>query len=308
MNIGLVDIDSHNFPNLSLMKLSAWHKSKGDSVFLLKPADILNGQNLFLPYDEVFGACVFDWNRSIADNLSVVGVKVGGTGAGTAMLLPDEVEHTCPDYSLYGIEDVAYGFLTRGCPRACPFCIVANKEGRASRKVADLDEFWHGEKEIKLLDPNLLACPDHMSLLQQLEQSKAWIDFTQGIDARLLNDENTQLLNKLKIKTIHFAWDNPKDEGVKEALLRFAKTSSLDIRHRRVYVLANYWSTHEQDLERIEWLRANDYDPYLMVYDKANAPLITRRLQRYVNNKFIFRSCEHFADYRILDSQENTLL
>lgn len=99
------------------------------------------------------------------------------------------MEHIYPDYSLYPslTKDTAYGFLTRGCPRGCHFCIVSGKEGRASRKVADLSEWWRGQKNIKLLDPNLLACREHMDLLGQLADSEAWVDFTQGLDCRWRN-------------------------------------------------------------------------------------------------------------------------
>ena len=78
MRVGLVDVDSHNFPNLVLMKLSAWHKLQGHEVELLRPADILNGSNLFYGYDQLIGACVFDWNRPVADALEQRGVRMGG--------------------------------------------------------------------------------------------------------------------------------------------------------------------------------------------------------------------------------------
>lgn len=298
MNVALVDIDSHNFPNLVLMKLSAWHKSKGDNVSLVSPDEILNGMNLFTPYDKIYGACVFDWNKGIAEKLERIGVEVGGSGTGKADTLPHEIEHIMPDYSLYGITDTAYGFLSRGCPRGCPFCIVAGKEGKRSRKVADLSEWWAGQKNIKLLDPNLLACADAKDLLKQLVASGAWVDVTQGMDARLLNAENIELINSLKVKMLHFAWDNPKDKLCQEALARFAKLNKLDLRRRRVYVLTNYWSTLEEDLYRVYWLRDNGYDPYVMVYDKDNAPKKIRQLQRWVNNKFIFRSCDRFEEYQ----------
>lgn len=297
MNIGLIDVDSHNFPNLVLMKLSAWHKTKGDNVFLLKPDDVLKGGNLFCEYDKMIGACVFTENKDIADKLEDCGVHIAGTGTGKSETLPDEIEHIMPDYSLYGITDTAYGFMSRGCPRGCPFCIVAGKEGKQSRKAADLSEFWNGQKEIKLLDPNLLACEQSIDLLRQLQESGAWVDFTQGLDVRLMTDEVQEIICNLKIKMIHFAWDSPKDKKTKDMLARFRKNISLDFRRLRVYVLTNFWSSHEEDLSRVYWLRANGYDPYIMVYDKKNAPKQTRRLQRWVNNKFIFRSCERFEDY-----------
>lgn len=302
MEIALVDIDSHNFPNLVLMKLSAWHKVKGDNVSLISPDDVIQQSLFSLPYDKAYGACVFDWNKVKAMELEHLGVKVAGSGTGKPDTLPDEIEHIYPDYSLYGITDTAYGFLTRGCPRQCPFCIVAGKEGAKSRKVADLSEWWQGQKNIKLLDPNLLACNEAMPLLGQLKESGAWVDFTQGLDARLLTDSIINTLAQIKIKTLHFAWDNPRDDKCKEALKQFAAkaiTHKTDYVKYKVYVLTNYWSTIEQDLYRVYWLKENGFDPYIMIYNKDKAPKKIRHLQRWVNNKIIFRSCDKFEDYLV---------
>lgn len=298
MRIGLIDVDRTRFPNLVLMKISAWHKRQGDTTCLLGPDDVLLGSNLFGDYDKIYAACVFTANAGIARRLEAIGAEVGGTGTDRAHILPPEIEHMYPDYALYGDTKTAYGFLTRGCPRACPFCVVAGKEGRESRKVADLSEFWSGEKTIKLLDPNLLAAREHKDLLRQLAESGAWVDFTQGLDARLLTEENIDLLNACKIKMLHFAWDNPREEIIPKMLRMFTeKTLMRCERKRRVYVLTNYWSTHAEDLRRVYWLREHGYDPYIMIYDKPNAPRETRRLQRWVNNKYIFRSCERFEEY-----------
>ena len=212
--------------------------------------------------------------------------------------LPDAVEHSYPDYSLYPqFPDTAYGFLSRGCPRNCGFCIVSGKEGRRSVQVADLSEFWDGQKEIKLMDANLLACPEHEKLIQQLAKSRAWVDFSQGLDVRLVNPDNVSLLNKVRTKAVHFAWDNP-DEDLTGYFRRFLELTNIkNNRRRRVYVLTNYGSSHEQDLYRINTLREMGYDPYVMVYDRPNVPKITRQLQRWVNNKRIFYTVKDFADY-----------
>ena len=300
MNVALVDIDSHNFPNLVLMKLSAWHKAQGDDVFRVHPMEFLYGGRTYKQYDRIYGACVFTENLKTAEEIEAAGGYVAGSGTGKLDTLPDEIEHIMPDYYLYNIEDTAYGFLTRGCPRCCPFCIVSNKEGRESRKVADLSEWWAGQKNIKLLDPNLLAAPEADFLLRQLCYSGAYIDFTQGIDARLLNERRIALLSDLKIKRLHFAWDNPRDTKTKAALRDFSQKvmkHKTDYVKYKVYVLTNYWSSHQEDLYRIYWLRENGYDPYVMIYDKANAPKETRYLQRWVNNKRIFRTINTFEEY-----------
>ncbi len=291
MRIGLCDIDSHNWPNLCLMKLSAYHKARGDHVEWWRP----EGR-----YDRVYKSRVFTDTYS-QDTITVTNageVVCGGTGYGLGPNLPDEVEHTYPDYSIYPqFSGIAYGFLSRGCPRNCGFCLVSDKEGRRSIQVADLAEFWNGQKEVKLLDANLLACPDHEKLILQLAESRAYVDFSQGLDIRLITPDNVALLNRVRTKTVHFAWDNP-DMDLTPYFRRFLELTAIkNVRKRKVYVLTNYGSTHEQDLYRVETLRHMGYDPYVMVYDRPSAPPITRQLQRWVNNKRIFHTVPSFADY-----------
>lgn len=172
MNIGLVDVDSHNFPNLALMKISAYHKAKGDNV------EWWNGLK---QYDVVYQSKIFT-DLYTKDNEFVImadEIVKGGTGYDLQNKLPHEVEHQYPDYGLYGIADTAYGFLTRGCPRGCSFCIVKEKEGN-THTVADLDEWWHGQKEIVLMDSNITASDDCERLFGDLIKTKALINFEGG--------------------------------------------------------------------------------------------------------------------------------
>ena len=291
MKIGCVDVDGHNWPNLCLMKLSAYHKGRGDTVEMWRPEGW---------YDLVYKSRVFTDTYS-KDNIYIANADQiirGGTGYGPGPDLPDVVEHQRPDYSLCPqFPDTAYGFLTRGCPRACGFCIVSGKEGRRSHQVADLSEFWDGQREIKLLDANLLACPDHERLILQLAESRAYVDFSQGLDIRLTTPDNIALLNRVRTKAVHFAWDDPNVD-LTGYFRRFVELTAIKSdRRRRVYVLTNYGSTHEQDLYRVDTLRGLGFDPYVMVYDLPSAPPITRHLQRWVNNKRIFHTVRDFADY-----------
>ena len=215
--------------------------------------------------------------------------------------LPYEVEHIYPDYGLYPelTKDTAFGFLTRGCPRGCGFCHVASKEGKCSRKVADLSEFWNGQKKIILCDPNILACPDHMELLQQLADSKAKVNFNQGLDIRLINDRNMELLRQIRLDSIHFAFDRWQDKEIIEPRLRaFAEKTGYDRNKGRVmvYILMNFDTTIEQDLYRIQLCRELNFSPYPMIYDKEHADKIYRKIQRWCNN-VIFWGVPTFEEY-----------
>lgn len=294
MKIGLIDVDGHKFPNLALMKISAYHKMRGDDVEWAYP---------MATYDVVYQSKVFDdtYSRDIDWVPQADKIIKGGTGYGLDNKLPYEIEHIYPDYSIYPelTRDTAYGYLTRGCPRHCSFCIVGDKEGLRSMKVADLSEFWNGQKYIKLLDPNLLACREHKELLGQLIASRAYVDFTQGLDIRLTNYDNIMLLNQTRLKEIHFAWDDPSDD-----LEPFFEQYSFYAAHTphgqygTVYVLTNYGSTMEENLHRIYTLRDLGYDPYVMIYDKPNAPRDIIKLQRWCNNRRIFKTCPWFEDYQ----------
>lgn len=309
MKVGLIDVDGHNYPNLPLMKLSAYHKQKGDTVEWYNP--LLSGR-----MDKVYVCKVFSNSPDFDYYINAPEVVRGGSGYCISIKdgkevfdskspynkpLPDEIEHIYPDYSLYGIDDTAYGFLTRGCPRACSFCHVAAKEGRKSIKVADLSEFWQGQKNIVLNDPNILACKESKDLLQQCVDSKAWIDFNQGLDIRLMTEEKADLIKQMKIKQIHFAWDRYQEKDtITEKLKMFKEYTQMARQKLIVYVLCNYDTTFEQDLERIYTLRDIGCYPFVMLYNKASIPRGHKygRLQRWVNSKKTFAVCKRFEDYK----------
>ena len=307
MKVGLIDVDGHNYPNLPLMKLSAWHKKQGDTVRWYEPFD-----GLIEKYDKVYMSKVFSFSLDYQFPIPSDVIVRGGSGYNISLVdgkevydrendkeLPYEVEHIYPDYSLYPeyTKDTAYGFLSRGCPRGCSFCHVKTKEGN-SHKVADLSEFWNGQKNIVLSDPNILACPDHMDLLRQLADSGAMVEFNQGLDIRLVNDKNMDLLKKIRIKMIHFAFDRYQDKDVIEPKLRmFHEQTNYDRHNVFVYVLCNFDTTLEQDIYRLQFIRSVDMQPFVMIYDKEHCDPVYKKLQRWCS-PFIFWKVPTFEEYK----------
>lgn len=305
MNIGLYDVDGHNYPNLPLMKISAWHKAQGDKVEFVIPIK---------HYDKIYVSKVFGDEYSKMTNVCLQANEIiyGGTGFAITVEngreiyhkdrdvgLPYEIEHIYPDYSLYPTltKNTAFGFLTRGCCNNCDFCIVSKKEGACSRKVADLTEFWNGQKYIDLLDANLLACKEREDLLMQLINSSAKIDFTQGLDARFITKEIAELLKEVRKKRVHFAFDFMRNEkAIIKGLDTYKRVVGGADSDSVVYILTNFDTNIKQDLYRINAVRELGYLPDVRIYRKPSAPQIVKDLQRWCNNRILFRSCE-FMDY-----------
>ena len=306
MRIGLIDVDGHNFPNLALMRISAYHKARGDTVEWW--------WSDFFHYDIVYMSKIFSdaYSKDIPEPINADKVIKGGTGYvihlenGVEVFdkvnhhdLPPEMERMFPDYSLYPQYTFAVSMTSRGCPRGCKPCHVAAKEGRKTIKVADVSDFWCGQKEIRVLDPNITACREKRDLMRQYRETGALIDFTQGLDIRLLNDDDIADLNAMRLKNVHFAWDDPADDLA--AKFEWYTKVGKKNKHGRfgtVYCLTNFNSTMDENLHRIYTLRDLGYDPYVMIYNKPNAPAEVKRLQRWVNNKIIFRSTQKFEEFK----------
>lgn len=313
MKIGLIDVDGHNFPNIPLMKISAWHKQQGDCV---EWYEAMKHGFPCRPLDRVYMSKVFSFTPDYEYFVNADEVIKGGSGycikledgkevyrAENEKQLPPEIEHIYPDYSLYPelTRGTAYGFMSRGCPRGCKFCHVEAKEGRRAVKVADLKEFWDGQKNIKLLDPNPIACKDWRDILGQLQESGALVDFTQGLDIRIMTPEKIEEIMKIRVDQVHFAWDNYEDKAmIVPKLKEFAEITGWGNRKMSVYVLTNFNTTLEQDLERVYTLRDMGYTPYIMIYNKQHLRKGSelRRLQRWVNSKVAFNVCKNFNDFK----------
>ena len=308
MNIGLLDVGSGKFPNLPLMKISAWHKAQGDSVeFVETPIK---------HYDRVYVSKIFgDEYMQMPDTFcNADEIVYGGTGFAISVEggrevfhkdkhsdLPAEIEHIYPDYSLYPelTKNKAYGFLTRGCPNNCAFCLVSKKEGVVSTKVADLSEWWNGQRNIILLDPNILACRDRKELLQQLIDSGAWVEFNQGLDARFITPEIAEMLAQIKTKMWHLAFDFMKNEDrIIAGLQTFVDVVKPDPRKAVVYMLTNFDTTFAEDWYRLDKIRGLGLTPDVRIYRKSSLPRrhILRDLQRWCNNRFFYQ-CGDFWEF-----------
>ena len=287
MKIGLFDIDS-KYHNLALMKLSAYHKQKGDEVELYNPL-------WHSIYDKIYCSKIFK-KRHKNNGYIREDMICGGSGFEYLTLLPEYIEHIKPDYDLYNLK-YSLGFTTRGCIRNCKFCIVPEKEGKI-REHAEIEEFLNPKSNIVvLLDNNFLALPSHVKKLQKYIKRGWRMDFNQGLDLRLINKENARLLTKIKLeRMIRFAWDNIKDESKIIKGLELVIRAGIKPRNITVYVLIGFDTTFEEDLYRIQRLR-NIKDEqgfikaYVMNYNNKLKSRKYKDFMRWVNNPWIFKSC-----------------
>lgn len=259
MKVLLIDVDS-KISNLALMKISAYHKSIGDTV----------GFNICDP-DLVYASIVFSKNgwkgNGIKQMYPDATVVVGGSGYDLKSELPEHIECLMPDYDLYPSMDYSLGFTSRGCIRNCSFCIVRQKEGYF-KPVSGIYRFWNPDhKKIVLLDNNILANQEHFEMVaHQILEEDLIVDFNQGLDIRLINTFNAYLLSKLRVKTYRFAWDHIEDE--KQILKGIQILKDAEINHCLFYVLVGFDSTHDDDLYRLNTLKDLDQRAYVMRYRK----------------------------------------
>lgn len=285
MEVGLVSVDS-KIPNLALMKISAYHKKQGDKVQIYNPCPSLFDEP-FNP-DLIYSSKIFKFTpdyRFYPRNTEII---KGGSGYDIHSELPAEIENQFPDYSIFDCS-YAMGFATRGCIRKCPFCIVPIKEGKI-RAVADIYDFWNGQKEIMFLDNNITALPEHLEkIASQVIKEKVRVDFSQGLDIRLITPEIAQILARIPFKRfIRFAFD---DIGLEQQVISGIKTlNQAGIKSYRLmfYVLIGFNSTPEEDLYRVELLRSLGASVFVMPYNKKDP--YQRRFARYVNMKAVFHS------------------
>jgi hypothetical protein len=285
-NIALIDVDS-KIPNIALMKLSAWHKARGDKVGWWC-GQLFNGY-----YDKAYASKIFDFSQmpeGMPEN-----VEIGGSGYDLKKSLPPAIERLCPDYDLYPDCDYSLGFLTRGCSRKCPYCIVPQKEG--SIKIHQKWETFRNPngKYWVFLDNNILAFKGAADILAGIIEDKLEIDFNQGMDIRLVTPSIAGLLSRIKWKRfLRFAFDRICLEESIPGKVEILERSGIKSHRLLFYVLIGYDTSPEEDLYRVEMLREMKIDPFVMPYDKSDP--YQKNFSRWVNRKAIFKSVK-WEDY-----------
>lgn len=285
--IGLIDVDGHNFPNLAIMKLSAWHKAQGDEAEWYEP--------LMPEYDKVYMSKVFTFSDDYPWAVNAKQIVRGGTGYGLYQDLPSEIEYTFPDYSLYPKHPYAIGFLTRGCIRKCPWCIVPKKEGYI-HPVNTWDKIKRPDsRDIVFLDNNVLASEHGIAQIEDMIGKDVRIDFNQAIDARLVTPEIAKILSKVKwMKYIRFACDTSAMIPVMKQCVAYLAENGVKPYRIFAYTLIQ---DCDEALKRIEAMDALGVMPFAQPYrdfTKGYEPTEEqKRLARWCNMKAVHRTVKY---------------
>jgi hypothetical protein len=289
MRVLLVDIDSM-MPNLALMKLSAWHQMKGDTV----------GFNTREP-DVVYASVIFKKNQHLTDGLKFMypeaKIILGGSGHSLNLWLPDEIEALCPNYSLYPEMDYSLGFTSRGCIRHCSFCWVPDKEGMLYHKEEMRPQHWVKHSKAKLLDNNWYADRAwFFEMSQWFIDHDVSVDLTQGMDIRLLTPEIAEQLKKLKWwAPIHFAFDDRKYEEKVLSGIQTLRDAGMEktLRHSVFfYVYCNDDSQYEDAVDRCRILKREGTSAFVMFNCENEPTKRIKRLQRWANKPWLFWSID----------------
>lgn len=287
MKIGLIDVDSHNFPNLALMKISGYHKSHADDVEWV---------NAFEKYDRIYMSKVFTFTPDNLIAYQCNDIRKGGTGYDIKSKLPDEIDRwQKPDYTIYPQHPFSIQFYSRGCIRKCPFCLVNDKEGEI-KSVEPLMLNPNG-KWIEVLDNNFFANPEWRKAIKDLRRYNQPIKF-HGVDVRIMDEEQAFALNSLRLKNgVHIAWDLPNIDLTDrlKALVRYIKPYKITC-----YVLIGFNSTPEQDLFRLRTLKQFGILPFVQPYrdytSNRTPTTYETDLARWANRAWLFKSID-FLDY-----------
>ena len=292
MNIGILAVDS-NYPNLALMKISSYHKARGDNVEWYNP---------LCSYDKVYIAKVFSFTPDYGYYINADQVEKGGTGYDIKKVLLPEIDRMIPDYDLYNVDkNLAYGFLTRGCPNHCKWCVVPKKEGNIATYM-DIEEIAvNGRKNIILMDNNILASDYGLQQIEKIISMGVRVDFNQGLDARLVTDDIARLLARVKwIKLIRFGCDTPGQIAECERATALIDKYGYKGEYFFYCILLKDF---KEAFERVNhWKKKGGrFLPHCQPYRDLNnprqiIPQWQKDLAGWADKKWIFRSCE-FKDF-----------
>ena len=292
MRVALYDVDS-KIPNLALMKLSRFHKERGDDVVPYAP--------LFsTTYDRVYASKVFKF--SDGSLLEPSQMEIGGTGWNVATFLPADIENLQPDYSFYGYPH-NIGFTMRGCRFVCKFCVVPEKEGKPKSNSTIADIWQQRDSDfVVLLDNDFFGNPEWPNRIAEIQHHDLTVNFSQGLNIRIITEEQARALASVKFsninrtkKQVHFAWDRWKDARLIRRGVDRCVAAGIKPHQMAFYVLIGFDTSPEQDIERVRTLASWGCDPYAMPYDRTDD--YQRAFARWVNHKAIFKSVS-FKDYR----------
>lgn len=287
MFVCLMDIDS-KIPNLCLMKLSTYHKQRGDRVKLgydpvFDKPDLCYASKMFTftPEPDYWPDCEI--------------IKGGPAYSMGSVDIPD-FDRIMPDYSLYPNCGYALGRFSRGCPNRCPWCVVWKMDGNEVRKVADLADFHAGQRVVRLLDDNIMANePLFLDACEQLYDAGVSVIWD-ALDIRLVNDATAYALATVKPAKgrFHFAWDGKAQDGYIRSGIETLERNGIKPWRLVFYVLVGFGTSREYDMHRITTLDRLGANPFVMPYDKGDP--YQKHLARWCNNKIIFRKTT-FEDY-----------
>ena len=288
MNIGLVSVDGFNYPNLALMKISAYHKAQGDNVEWA----------MMGKYDKTYMSKIFTFVYEELPGFNDFGEIIkGGTGYNMD-ILPEYIDRIYPDYSIYPMFKAAYGFLTRGCPNKCSWCIVPKKEGNI-RPYMDIEEIAGDRKEVVLMDNNVLASDWGLQQIEKAIKLKLKLDFNQGLDARLIDNEVAQLLSRVKWSPyLRMACDSSSMmEPIRKATELLRKHGCKPERYFIYVLLQNLQDSYD----RVNFCKELKLDvhsqPFRTFTPNQKIPNWQIDMARYTNHKAIYKSID-FKDYQ----------
>lgn len=275
-NILIINIDS-KIPNLALKKIEKYHKEKGDKVIFDFPL-------MAHKADKIYVSCIFTKNRYLTQEWEKYQkAQIGGTGYNLYTKLPPEIENIKPR--------INWGFTTRGCIRKCCFCFVPEKEGNI-KVIGDIYDIWDNKnKDLVIMDNNILAVPNHFKkICLQLRKEKIRVDFNQGLDIRLLNEDLIQELKTISHKEYKFAWDGKEDLEYKfQWLYKHLKRCT-------IFVLCGFKNTFEENLEKFNIIKNIGHNGYCMRYETVYKEKRYIQLARWVNQHHIFNTMS-FEDF-----------